>query len=181
VLASAGVALASCPPPAVSTPFTQWGDTNSYFPVPGGTFEPADQAGWTLSNAALTAGNEPFYVNATGDGQSLTISGGGSALSPYFCVDSTMSSLRFFADQASPGSDLEITALVQTPNGVATVAVGHLADGSMTQWAPAQPIAGNSSQLGPNASVMVALRFTVPSTAGSWTIDDVYVDPYRSG
>jgi hypothetical protein len=176
--ASAGAAVAACPAPPVSTPFAQWSDSNSYFAVPGGTFESA-QPGWTLSNAALSAGNEPFSVNGSGDNQSLTIGGGGSATSPYFCVDATMSSLRLFADQVATGGDLQITALVQTSNGVANVAVGDLADGSMASWAPTQPITGNSSQLG--GSVMVALRFSVPASAASWTIDDVYVDPYRSG
>ena len=176
--ASAGAALAACPAPPVSTPFAQWGDSNSYFAVPGGTFEGA-QPGWTLSNAALAAGNEPFFVNGPGDNQALTIGGGGSATSPYFCVDATMSSMRLFADQVATGGDLQITALVQTPNGVASFAVGDLTDDSMPSWAPTQPITGSSSQLG--GSVMVALRFSVPSSAASWTIDDVYVDPYRSG
>jgi hypothetical protein len=178
VLASAGSAMAACPAPSVSTPFAQWGDSNSYFAVPGGTFENG-QPGWTLSSAALSAGNEPFNVNGAADNQSLTIAGGGSATSPYFCVDTTMSSMRLFADQVATGGDLQITALVQTPNGVTNVAVGNLADGSMPAWAPTQPITGNTSQL--QGSVMVALRFSVPAATASWTIDDVYVDPYRSG
>lgn len=176
--ASAGSAVAACPAPPVTTPFAQWGDSNSYFAVPGGTFE-GPQPGWTLSNAGLTAVNEPFYVNDPADSESLTIAGGGSATSPYFCVDATMSSLRLFADQAATGGDLQITALVQTPNGVMKVPVASVVDGSMPSWAPTQPITGNSSQLG--GSVMVALRFSVPASAASWTIDDVYVDPYRSG
>jgi hypothetical protein len=27
----------------------------------------------------------------------------------------------------------------------------------------------------------VALRFRAPVSSGSWQIDDIYVDPYRSG
>ena len=42
-------------------------------------------------------------MNGSGDGQSLTIAGGGSATSPYFCVDNTMTSLRFFAQQVGAG------------------------------------------------------------------------------
>ena len=97
LFASAGVALASCPDQSLTTPFAQWGDTNSYFMIPGGSFEgTSDQVGWTLSGASLTPGNEPFYVNSSGDSQSLTISAGGTATSPFFCVDNTMSDLRFF-------------------------------------------------------------------------------------
>jgi hypothetical protein len=181
VLAGASAALASCPVQPVSTPFSQWGDTSDYFLVPGGSFEgTSDQVGWSLSGATLSAGNEPFFVNGTTDGQLLSINGGGSATSPYFCVDSTMGSLRFFAQQSTAGSDLQVEALVQTPSGDATVPVADLADGSMPSWAPTQVINGRGT-LPNNDSVMVALHFTAPSSAGSWQVDDVYVDPYRSG
>ncbi len=182
VFASAGVAFASCPVQSLSSPFSHWGDANSYFLVPGGSFEgTSDQVGWTLSGANLTAANEPFYVDGSGDSQSLTISGGGSATSPYFCVDNTMSSLRFFAQEATAGSDLQVQALVQTPSGLQTVQVADLADGSMSSWAPSDPITGDTSSLRDGDTVMVALQFSVPQAAGSWQLDDVYVDPYRSG
>jgi hypothetical protein len=182
VFASTGVALASCPTQPVSTPFSQWGDSNDYFLVPGGSFEgTADQVGWTLSNASLTTGNEPFNVNDPGDQQSLTINGGGSATSPFFCVDETMSGLRFFAQQAGAGTDLRVKALVQNPDGSVTpVSIADLADGSIPAWAPTDPI-GGSSHLPAGSSLMVALRFRAPVLSGSWQIDDIYVDPYRSG
>jgi hypothetical protein len=182
VFASTGVALASCPTQPVSTPFSQWGDSNDYFLIPGGSFEgTADQVGWTLSNASLTTGNEPFNVNGAGDQQSLTINGGGSATSPYFCVDDTMSSLRFFAQQAAAGTNLRVRALVQNSDGsVSVVPIADLADGSMPAWAPTDPLGGGAT-LPAGSSVMVALRFRAPVSSGSWQIDDIYVDPYRSG
>jgi len=182
MFASTGVALASCPTQPVSNPFSQWGDSNDYFLVPGGSFEgTSDQVGWTLSNASLTTGNEPFNVNDPGDQQSLTINGGGSATSPFFCVDDTMSSLRFFAQQAGGGTDLRVKALVQNADGsVTAVPVADLADGSMPAWAPTDPL-GGSGHLPAGTSVMVALRFRAPISSGSWQIDDIYVDPYRSG
>jgi hypothetical protein len=182
LFASTGVALASCPTEPVSNPFSQWGDTNDYFLVPGGSFEgTADQVGWTLSNASLTTGNEPFNVNDPGDQQSLTINGGGSATSPFFCVDETMSGLRFFAAQAGAGTDLRVKALVQNPDGSVTpVTIADLADGSMPAWAPTDAL-GGSSTVPPGSSLMVALRFRAPVSSGSWQIDDIYVDPYRSG
>lgn len=183
LLVLCGTAVAACPPPPVSTPFSPWGDANSYFLIPGGSFEGTpDEVGWTLSGASLTAGNEPFYVNASTDTQSLTINGGGSATSPAFCVDDTMNNLRFFAQEVSGGSDLEVQALVEMPNGNEyTVALGDLADGSMPAWAPTAPLSGNTSGLDDGETVQVALRFTVPDSSGSWQIDDVYVDPWRTG
>jgi hypothetical protein len=174
--------LATCPSQPVSSPFSQWGDTNSYFMIPGGSFEgTADQVGWSLTSASLTAGNEPFLVNGSGDAQSLTIAGGGTATSRFFCVDNTMGSLRFFAQQVSPGAGLRVQALVQTSTGITTVPLAHLYDGTMPTWAPTDPIAGDTSGLADGQSVMVALQFTVRASSASWQIDDVYVDPYRSG
>ena len=174
--------LATCQTPPISTPFSQWGDNNDYFLAPGGSFEgTADQVGWTLSNATLTSGNEPFGVNDPGDSQSLTIAGGGSATSPFFCVDNTMSSLRFFAQQVSAGAGLRVQALVQTSNGVTTEPLARLFDGSMPAWAATDPIATDFSGLADGQTLTVALRFMVRWSAASWQIDDVHVDPYRSG
>ena len=182
LFAAPGVALAACPAQPVSTPFSQWGDSGSYFLLPGGSFEgTADQVGWTLSGASLASGNEPFFANDSGDTQSLTIAGGGSATSPFFCVDNTMTSLRFFAQQPTPGGSLRVRALVQTPNGVQSVRVARLMDGSMPSWAPTDAIPGDTSGLADDQTLMVALQFSVPSPAASWQIDDIYVDPYRSG
>jgi hypothetical protein len=180
--AGAGAASASCASQPLSTPFSQWGDTNSYFLIPGGSFEGTpDEVGWSLSNASLTPSNEPFNVGDASDSQSLVIEAGGSATSPYFCVDDTMSDLRLFAQEVSAGSDLQVQALVQTPDGVITVPLADLADGSMPDWAPTQPITGDTAAIPGGGSVMVALHFQVPATAGAWQLDDIYVDPWRSG
>jgi hypothetical protein len=182
MFASTGAALAACPSQSVSTPFSQWGDTSSYFLVPGGSFEgTADTVGWHLSNAILAAGNEPFNVNSTGDQQSLTINAGGSATSPFFCVDNTMADLRLFAQQAAAGGDLKVEVLVHTPAGVSTYPIGDIADGSMPSWGPTQPITGDSASIPAGSSVMAALRFEVPAGGSRWQIDDLFVDPYRAG
>ncbi len=182
VLAAAGNAAAACPAPSVSTPFAQWGDSGNYFLAPGGSFEgTADQIGWTLSNATLTSGNEPFNLVGSGDQQSVTINAGGSAISPYFCVDNTMKALRLFARQIAPGNDLRVAALVQTANGVVPYHLGNLNDGTLPSWGPSTPITADTSSLADGSTVMVALRFRVPPGAGSWQIDDVFVDPYRAG
>ena len=181
-LGSAAASFAACPSQPLSTPFSPWGDTNNYFLVPGGSFEgTADQVGWTLSNASLGAGNEPFYVNASGDDQALTINAGGSATSPFFCVDNSMSDLRLFAQQVATGSDLKVTALVQTASGVSTYPVGAVTDGSMTSWGATNTIIGNSGSIPDGTTLRVALRLVVPAAGGAWQIDDAYVDPYRAG
>ena len=181
VFVSSGAAFAAqCPTQSAKQKFSKWGDSSSYFLVPGGSFEgtPA-QVGWTLSGATLTAGNEPFPLNAASDDQSLEIGGGASATSPAFCVDSTMPSIRFFVRQTEPGSDLRVQGVVPTPHGPLTVTVADLPDGSLSWWTPVQ-ITVQTNRIPKGFSVAAAMRFLVPGS-GSWQIDDVYVDPYRAG
>jgi hypothetical protein len=181
VFVSSGAAFAAqCPTQSAKQKFSKWGDSSSYFLVPGGSFEgtPA-QVGWTLSGATLTAGNEPFHLNAASDDQSLEIGGGASATSPAFCVDSTMPSIRFFVRQTEPGSDLRVQGVVPTSHGPLTVTVADLPDGSVSWWTPVQ-ITVQTNRIPKGFSVAAAMRFVVPSS-GSWQIDDVYVDPYRAG
>lgn len=182
LLLTAAPAFASCAEQSESTPFAQWGDTNNYFLVPGGSFEgtPAE-VGWNLWNASLTPGNEPFYVNSDTDDQSLEIGADGTAISPSFCLDDTMSSLRFFAQEAESGSDLQVNLLVWWWYHFVTVPIADLADGSMPSWSPTSPIDLPTNLIPNGFSVNAALEFVVPQDEGSWQIDDVYVDPYRSG
>jgi hypothetical protein len=179
--ASSGAAFAAqCPTQSAKQKFSKWGDSSSYFLVPGGSFEGAPgQVGWTLSGSTLTSGNEPFHLNSVSDDQSLLISGGGSATSPAFCVDSTMPSFRFFARQTAPGSDLKIQGVVQTPRGPFALTVADLPDGSLSPWTPVQ-VNVATNRIPKGFSVAAAMRFVVPGS-GSWQIDDVYVDPYRAG
>jgi hypothetical protein len=181
VFASTGAALASCQTQPVSTPFAQFGDTSSYFLVPGGSFEgTADQVGWSLSNAELTAGNEPFQVDGGSGNQSLTINGGGSATSPSFCVDSTMPDLRFFAHQSAPGSDLQIQAVFHVGHRQFAWPLAVVKDGSMDAWAPTRQIGLHVGLLPGWMHIPVQLRLVVAG-GGSWQVDDVYVDPFRLG
>jgi hypothetical protein len=180
--ASTGAASPSCQAQPVTTAFTAWGDGTNYFLAPGGSFEgTAEQVGWSLSNASLTPGNEPFHVGGSSDVQSLTINKGGSATSPFFCLDSTMPDLRFFARETSHGSDLEVQAVVRIGHHQFDVPLASLADGSMPLWAPVRQIGLQGRLLPRWMRIPVALRFVVPDGQGSWQVDDVYVDPYRLG
>jgi hypothetical protein len=181
VFVSSGAALAAqCPAQSGKQSFSRWGDSSNYFLVPGGSFEgtPA-QVGWTLSGATLTPGNEPFFLNGSGDDQSLLISGGSSATSPLVCVDSTMPSLRFFVRQTAPGSDLKVQGVVPTPHGPMAVTVASLPNGAVSSWTPVQ-VGVETNRIPRGSSVSAALRF-LSAGPGSWQIDDIYVDPYRAG
>lgn len=183
VFATAGVAAAApCPTQSSVTPFAQWGDTSSYFLAPGGSFEgPASGLGWTLDNAGVAAANEPFDVGVGSNAQSLTIGAGGSATSASLCLDNTMPYFQFFARQVTPGSDLKVQLTVGHSNRHAwAITVADLPDGSMPTWAATGRMVLVSGRLPAGLSINAALRFAVPAAAGSWQIDDIYVDPYRS-
>lgn len=182
VLASTGVAAAaSCPSVSTTTPLSQFGDNNSYFVAPGGTFEGASlPAGST--GASLTAGNEPWHVVNSSDNQSLTIQSGGSVTLPSTCIDATMPDLRFFARQVAPGSDLKVSLVVQTGGWPLTIPLARLADGSMSDWGLTNAIyAPAGMSIAPGGTVNAALKLTVTSGGGAWQVDDVLVDPYSFG
>lgn len=181
-----GAAYASsCPAQPTTTAFTQWGDTGSYFLVPGGNFESQLAAsGWIVNGASQTLGNEPFFVDGRSDAYSLTIDGHGSAVSPMFCIDDSMQTFRFFAHALGGGGNLQVQLDVQSshwpfsmqPGRVVTL-TGH----SMADWAPTDPLELTNGVNLPNGqSASGQLVFDVAGHSG-WQIDDIYVDPYRWG
>jgi len=130
------------------------------------------------------AGNEPFVVGGATDSSSLVIDGGGVALSPAFCIDSSMPDLRFFARSLSTNGKLEVHLVVQTRAGLVTAPFSRVADlaaGSMPSWAPTAPLALSGGVTAPGGRTTTArLGFSVEGHGG-WQIDDVYIDPYRMG
>lgn len=171
-------ANASCPDTPVVQPFAPWGDSSDYFLAPDGGFEQGG-AGWTLrGRAAVQSGNEPFALNAAGDRSSLRLPVGSNATSPLFCIGGEHRSMRFVADAASSSSlDVDVIVGEGSSSGrtyrVATV-------GGAGTWSPSDvvPMVVNDVAAAQGTTLNVRLRFT-PRGAGSWTIDDVFVDPFR--
>jgi hypothetical protein len=183
MFATTGAAMASCPTQPVSQPFAQFGDTNSYFLAPGGSFEGTPlQVGWNLSNAQLVPGNETYYVNSPTDDQSLKINAGGSATSPNFCLDQTMPSFRFFVQEPALGQALNVSLITHAgPGPRPTIQpLATVADGSVLSWAAWNPVT-ITANIPAGGSVTANLQFSVPPGMGAWQIDDVYIDPYRIG
>jgi len=170
---------AGCPEIATTQAFAPWGDFAEYFMAPGGDIED-DAATWDLSGgAAVVEGNAPFAIGGTGDHRSLALPAGGSATTATMCVGSEHRTMRFVARGASSGA-IRVEALYdkrtdkQKVVQVATVA-------TTAEWAPTSvlPMVVND-HAGDGNALPVALRFTAVGT-GSWQIDDVYIDPYRTG
>jgi hypothetical protein len=177
-------AQAACPSTPTTKPFQAFGDAHDYSLVPNGGFE-SGAAGWSLSGAKPTFGNESWSVRAAGDSKSLAIDAGGTAVSPTVCVDLSRPTYRFFARRTSGSwGVLNLRVRWQDSSGRTNeTTIAALDSNFGTGWSPT-PAYNIASLLGlwnANQDVSVQLVFDPENYGGSWAIDDVYVDPYGRG
>lgn len=168
---------ASCPDTPVVQPFAQWGDSSDYFLAPNGGFEQGT-SGWALQGRAdVQPGNEPFALNGAGDSASLRITAGSSAASAPFCIGAEHRTMRFVGEAAATSS-LDIDVIVEGSTYARVVRVATVRGAG--EWAPSAtvPMVVNELAAAQGGSMSVRLRFS-PHGAGAWTIDDVFVDPFR--
>jgi hypothetical protein len=180
-LASPGAAQASqlCPSQPVAQIFRPWGDPGWYASIPDGGMEQQSGAWGLRGGAAFAPGNEPYYVISPQDGWSLSMPAGAAAASAPTCIGLGHPILRFFARSMSPTRgtlriDVQYTDLTGT---VRSQQIALLSAGSSWQPTPPIPIVVNTLSL--LAPLDVHFRFT--ASAGEWSIDDVFVDPYGKG
>jgi hypothetical protein len=169
------VSTGSCSNAALSQPFAQWGDTNSYELLPGGDFE-GSLAQWTLNGgAARGSGSEPYGVSGSVGQYSLALPAGASAQSSYVCVNASYPTFRLFARATGLLSSVVVQVVYKTALGPIVLPVGALTPSDA--WQPTPPLLTGSVAAGllSNGTAQVALRFT--ELTGSSEIDDVFVDP----
>jgi hypothetical protein len=162
--------------------YAAWGDARSYYLAPDGGFE-SGSTGWTLGGgAAVVTGNEPFLATGT---HSLSLPSGSDATSPVVCIGPQDLVIRMFAaDSGGTDSGLRVRVLwyglLNKLLGASDVTV--FAPGG--PWAPTATV---SSQGGVNVllpllgSTSARVEVTPLGAGSAWHIDDLYVDPYRSG
>jgi hypothetical protein len=176
---AASADTSACPIPSASQVFSQFGDNAYYSLVPGGNFE-GDMSGWTLNGASVVSDNEPWNVGAAGDSQALSISAGGSAISPAFCVNDLFPTWRFFARVAGGfprWSWLAVSVQWTDQNGNQGVTrVATLGGDFFRTWRPT-PTLPLGPALDDSTTMTERLVFSAGDGAG-WQIDDVYIDPY---
>jgi len=183
VATSAAPALADgpaqCPLAAVSSPFAQWGDGADYMLV--ADVEDAG-ASWTLSGGARARrGNETFMVGGAGDARSMRLPAGSSATTARVCIGGEHPSFRFFAKRTGGGDDasLRVDVVYANADGSEHVVQAGVVSGS-TQWLPSNslPTVVDAFATASGSALHAGFRFT-PQGGGTWSIDDVYVDPHR--
>jgi hypothetical protein len=154
-----------CAPQPLSQPFASIGDQSNYTLLPGGDFENG-APGWTLSRASV--------VN-----HALQVSPGGVATSPTICAGLDHPTMRFRAKSSGLLPVASVSVLTQTSLGItAEVPLGVITPGSSWHATPKYLVIANLLPLLPNNYTPLAFR--IRAVTGTWSVDDVYVDPRRN-
>jgi hypothetical protein len=176
------VAGAACPTTATTQAFSRFGDTSAYSLVSNGHFE-AGTTGWSLTKAAVATGNESYKVRSASDAKSLAIQPTGVAVSPPICVGVEHPNFRFFGRRTSGTWGVLNVKIRWTGSDGRTneTVVGSLSGDPYKSWlaTPKLPLATTLPLWQSGQSLSVRLVFDPEDFGGAWTIDDVYVDPYR--
>ena len=174
----------SCDDGTITQPFQRFGDRDNYKLLPGGSFEAGTDA-WQLSGGAkIVSGNESYYIGGAGHSRSLSLPKGSAAVSPFTCVGLAEPTLRLIAKRNSALlgllSTLTVQIQVKTSLGLSLwlpVLPGDLGGGS---WHPTAKMPLIANILALSGTDKTPVRFRFSPLLGSWQIDDVYVDPFRS-
>jgi hypothetical protein len=165
---------------SASQPFARFGDNANYVLAPGGSFE-SGTLGWQLNGASVVSGNEPYYVHGNKDKHSLSIPAGGSATTPPMCFAPGDWHLRFFAQSSSSSfSSMRVNVKVKSALGLLSILDGGTVSANGT-WAPSPRLGLLLTNVTSILAVdSVSFQF-VPNDRASWRIDDVYLDPWKTG
>jgi hypothetical protein len=166
-----------CVAPALAPVFLPWGDLALYTLSPGGNFE-RSMSGWQLAGGArVVDGNEPFHVGSLLDRSSLSLPAGASAVSAPMCIDRSYPTFRFFARNVTGGKGTLSVEVLWQESGKSKSFKASLDKKAGTGWTAVKSLKLPSGALTTGRLEPVTFRFTA-DTAGSFQVDDVYVDPF---
>jgi hypothetical protein len=157
--------------------FAQFGDLADYYLAPGGSFE-GSTIPWAKSGAAsLAAGNEPWYLAGATNRQALRLQKDAKVTTPKLCVTRNEPYLRFVAKAVGSGQ-LDVEVRLYDANGQVTdSSSGGVSPSDHNGWRPSKLIFLKTDKLAAGQAGYIDVSF---KSQGDWTIDDVFVDPYRS-
>jgi hypothetical protein len=167
-----------CAVQEASQVFAAWLDPSFYTLAPQGDFE--GPTTWTLgSGAAPVAQQSPYGTGS----QALSLGQTGTAVTPSFCVDVTQPTLRFFVKNSGPAlATLNVDAIFTDLSGSRrTLQIAKLTSGASWAPSPIVPLIVNQlATVSATGTSSIQLKFTAASGKGTWVIDDVEIDPFRS-
>lgn len=164
----------SCPQRTFVKPFRAFGDSKSYFLVPGSNFA-TSVSGWTFAGGAQVV-SDPLSPS----GYAALIPPGGSITSPRICIMKHEPTSRAF------GATEKLAGHTQGNLGVTIINdrtgkskfVGHVP--LLRKWGPTRKMTLASGWLRLSRRVNhIQYRFAVAGKA-SWELADFYVDPRMS-
>jgi hypothetical protein len=177
-----GTLLPACASQQTGTPFAAWGDSSSYFLMPGGGFE-SGTPGWVAGGATVVDDNETYFAGASTDAHSLSMPTGALAVSPTVCVAMGENTIRFFVKNSGVASSvLHVQAYVQNPLTGLVLSTGADIQGNAgaTGWSPSPRILIPNLLGGVLGTQRLTLVFSTRGVPAAWNIDDVFVDPFKS-
>jgi hypothetical protein len=144
-----------------------------YTPFPGSTFEHG-ASGWSWDNkAAIVAGDSNPMLGSVGT-HSVQIPSGGTARSPWVCVNSATPSMRFFVRRVSGSGSLIINGVEHSDKKQLTT-ITRITAGS--SWQPSAVVAFPAVFTASDTGLQAQFQFTAdPGTV--FRIDDIELDPY---
>jgi hypothetical protein len=169
--------LPSCGPK--SYPFTPWADPDAYCAFPNLGFENGKTA-WTVTGStSVASANEPWHVSGAGT-HALQLGPGATALSSPLPVNLLDPWMRFFARSTGANGSLRVQVVFRGLLGNVTglLNIGSLSTSAYSSWQPTQRVL--SALALPLATSSAQVLLTSKASAGSWQIDDVYLDPCAS-
>jgi hypothetical protein len=167
-----------CPTALLSHPFAPWGDVAGYQLAPHGDVEDA-AASWSLTGGARAVeGNETFKVTRPTDHRSMSMPPASKATSGRMCIGPQHTSFRFFAKRQGATASSRLLVEVVVDAGTARERVLTAGQVSASDaWAPSISLPMVANTLAPaGGSIDVSFRFR-PQGVGTWSLDDLYVDP----
>lgn len=163
----------SCPD--ASQVFSPWNDARDYVFATNGGFE-LGSFGWSLTGgAAVTGGNEPFFLHSSTDNRSLYLPLGASATSPATCMATSSSVIRFFSKGTT---NLRVQIVERNLLGIVVNILSVSSVDSSATWQPTPEIVNLQSLQGLLGVSTMQVRIT--AVDGPAQIDDLYVDPMGS-
>ena len=170
-----------CPSVTTFRPFSPWGDQREYVRIPGGSFDDDDFA-WTGSGAArVVPADNPFQLGSRGIGSAL-LSSGDSLTSPAICIDRSYPHLRFVARALAGPAKLGLAVTWEDARGNEKETVLDAQDAKQYRgWGVSRMVRLRDALPRHEEIRDVHVRFFVDRKAGTWLVDDVFIDPYKRG
>jgi hypothetical protein len=175
---SAFAGTAGCGGAATSQVFGPWSDSALYQPFQGSSFE-SGASGWSWGGKAnIVSGDDAHLPGATGS-HAVNLPAGGTAKSPWICMDSSTPSFRFFLRRVSGTGNLTVMGQLAGSGGVSLTTFATITGGA--DWAPSAVVAFPSSFMTALAGGTFNAQFQFVSDPGTvYRIDDVFLDPYKT-